>query len=406
MSKWATLRDRIKNTPGLGRDVGFVVAVLVAGALVAGYLLSNYHIASPTAERTEFSAEFDKAPALQLAARQEVRIAGVDVGEITDAEVTDQGRALLTMAIDPEHEVYSNARLVVRSKNPLNVMYVALDPGGPPGKPLERGDVIPVAQTERVTQSFELLDELDGRARAALTDLVMQADAALADAPRDLPAGLTAADHAADSFQPVVAALRTRRENLEHLVTSVSNISTAAGQDDVRLTSLADSLATTLDVVAANDEELSASLDRLPGMTRTLRGSMRSAAVLSDELSPTLRSLHAASGELPGALERLTGTVINARDTLRAAGPVARKARPFVADLRPLVSDLRGTLADLSPVVSTLPGATRKIVPWLDHLGAFIYNTSSSFSLGDVNGGIGRANIVVKSTDPTGGGLS
>jgi phospholipid/cholesterol/gamma-HCH transport system substrate-binding protein len=405
MSKWAILRDRIKNTPGLGRDVGYIVAVLVASAIVAGYLFSGYNVVLPTAERTEFQAEFEKAPALQLAARQEVRIAGVDVGEITDAEVTDDGTALLTMSIDPEHQIYSNAHLVMRSKNPLNVMYVALDPGGPPGEPLASAEVIPAEQTERVTQPFELLDELDARARAALTDLLMQADTALADAPRDLPRGLNAVEGAADSFRPVVTALRTRRNNLESLVTSVSRISAAAGHDDARLASLADSLATTLGVIAANDEKLSASLDRLPGTLRTLRRSMRSASLLSDELSPTLKSLHDASAELPGALQRLTSTVVNARGTLRAARPVARKARPVVADLRPLVSDLKGTLADLSPVVSTLPGATKRIVPWLDHLGAFIYNTSSAFSLGDVNGGIGRANIVVKSTDATGGGL-
>jgi phospholipid/cholesterol/gamma-HCH transport system substrate-binding protein len=57
-------------------------------------------------------------------------------------------------------------------------------------------------------------------------------------------------------------------------------------------------------------------------------------------------------------------------------------------------------------VVSTLPEATQKLVPWLDHLGAFIYNTSSSFSLGDANGGIARAYVVVKLSDPTGGGVS
>jgi phospholipid/cholesterol/gamma-HCH transport system substrate-binding protein len=404
--KWTTLWGRIQNTPGLGRDAAVFIAVLVAGVMVSGYLFSNYKVASPVADRTTFSAELDKAPSLQLAARQEVRIAGIDVGEITDAEVTDEGRARLTFEIDPEHKVYSNARLVMRSKNPLNVMYVALDPGGPPGTPLEPGEVIPATQTERVTQPFELLDELDARARAALTDMVMQSDAALADAPRDLPSGLAATDRAVGSFQPVLDALSQRRENLAHLVTSVSLISTAAGQDDARLVSLADSLARTLDVVADNDDKLSASLSQLPGVTRTLRGSMRSAAELSDQLSPTLRSLTEASGELPEALERLTSTVVNARGTLRAAGPVARKARPVVADLRPLVSDLNGTLADLSPVVSTLPEATQKLVPWLDHLGAFIYNTSSSFSLGDANGGIARAYVVVKLSDPTGGGVS
>jgi phospholipid/cholesterol/gamma-HCH transport system substrate-binding protein len=98
--------------------------------------------------------------------------------------------------------------------------------------------------------------------------------------------------------------------------------------------------------------------------------------------------------------------VSSARDLVVKARPVVREARPVVADLRPLTGDLRSALSDLGPVAANLPRATKRLVPWLDDLGGFVYNTSSSFSLGDVNGGIGRANVVVKLSDPTGGGLS
>lgn len=405
MSRWSTVAGRIRNTPGLPRDVALVTAVLVAGALVTVYLFGHYHVITPATRTYEFSADFDQAPAVQLASRQEVRIAGIPVGKITDAQVTDDGNARLTFKIDPDDTVYQNARLVMRSKTPLNVMYVTLDPGGPPAAPLEEGGVIPVAQTQRVLQPYELLDELDPRARTALTDLVTQADVALADAPQDLPPGLDSVTGAARSFQPVVDALEQRRENIRHLVTSISTIAQAAGSDDDRLASLVDALSGTLRVLAQNDSSLGASLQRLPGVTRTLRSAMESTARLSKELSPTLTSLHDASGDLPDALSGLTSTVHNARDVLVDARPVARKLRPVVADLRPLVSDLHGALGDLSPVVSTLPHATAQLVPWLNDLGAFIYNTSSSFSLGDVNGGMGRANVVLKLYDPTGGGL-
>jgi len=405
MRKWSAVWGRIKNTPGIKRDVAIVLVLLLIGGLSSLWFIGNYDIDGPTSDRFEFSADFDQAPAVQLAAKQEVRVAGIPVGRIVDAGVTDAGYAKLTFEIDDQAKVYENARLIMRSKTPLNAMYVTLDPGGPPAKPLEEGGTIPISQTQRVLQPYELLDQLDSRAREALTDLVTQADVALAAAPKDLPPGLTAVQGATKSFEPVIRALELRRENLAHLVTSVAEISAAAGDDDTRLANLADSLSATVRVLARNDVQVRQSLSDLPGVTRTLRTSMERATRLSTLLSPTLVQLNQASDQLPGALHDLGDTVVNARGLLGAARPVARKLRTVVADLRPLVSDLHGALGDLAPVVSTLPDATERIVPWLDNLGAFIYQTSSSFSLGDANGGLGRADVVVKLTDPTGGGL-
>jgi len=285
------------------------------------------------------------------------------------------------------------------------VMYVTLDPGGPPARPLPENGTIPLGQTDRVMQPYEVLDDLDTRARAALTDLVDDGDVALAHAATDLPAGVSALNGAISSFDPLVSAMQERRENLRRLVTAVAEISQAAGDDDERLASLADSLESTLGVVSADDKQLGAALEQLPGVTTTLRDSMHSAALLTDELTPTLEHLTGASAQLPDALDHLVSTVRNVRGVLTKAKPVIAKAKPVVADLRPLAGNLKTTFGDLRPVSANLPQATARLVPWLTNLGAFVYQTSSSFSLGDANGGLGRANLVLKVLDPTGGGL-
>ncbi|KRC54182.1 hypothetical protein ASE19_06750 [Nocardioides sp. Root79] len=393
----------MRNTPGLTGDALLVAGLLIVGIIVTSTIVGNYQTIKPWDAKYKFAAEFDEAPAVQLAARQEVRIAGVPVGRITGAEPTDGGNARVMLSVDKGHPVYKNARLVLRSKTPLNVMYIALDPGDPAAGRLPEDGVIPVTQTERVVQPYELLDELDDRARAALTDLVTQADIALASAPATLPKGLADTDHAAHSFTGVVDALQSRRANLRHLVTSLSQIATAAGHDDERLDTLVSSLADTLAVVSRRDAEMSASLAALPGVTTSLREAMTETKSLTDELSPVLRKLHAASEELPSAVRDLSKTVDSAQSLVAKARPVVRKAVPVVDDLRPLARDLNSAVSDLGPVAANLPQATKRLVPWLDDLGAFVYNTSSSFSLGDVNGGLGRANVVVKLYDPLGG---
>lgn len=404
MSRLSIAKDRIRNVPGLGRDAALVATVLVAGLLAIAYLVGNYGVISPWKDQYAFSADFDQGPGIQLAGVQEVRIAGIKVGKIVDAEPTKDGRARLTFKIDEGHQVYENARLVIRSKTPLNVMYVSLNPGGPPAAKLKTDGVIPVEQTDRVLQPYELLDQLDPRARQALTDLVNEGDVALANGGTDLSPGLNATDKAMKSFEPVFNELRTRRANIARLVTAVAQISNAAGADDKRLASLVSSLQTTLKIVSERDGELAKTLDLLPGLTTTLDISMRSAAGLTDELTPTLKSLDEASGKLPAAVKRLTSTVDEAQALITAAGPVIAKARPILADLRPLTADLNSALGNLAPVFSTLPSATQRLVPWLNDLGGFVYNTASSFSLGDVNGNIGRAQLVIKVTEPTGAG--
>lgn len=406
MSSIATTVARLRNTPNLGRDLSTIVAVAALGLVAMVYLFAHEHVSVPLINGNyHFSAEFDKAPGIQLASRQEVRIAGVAVGKITGAKVAQDGNAKLSFEITPGHPVYMDARLVMDSKSPVNLMYVTLDPGSPSAGRLAANGTIPVAQTQRVTQSFELLDNLDDRARAALTDLVDETDVALAAAPTQLPPGLGSTDAAAQSFQPVVDALAQRRDNLKHLITSLSQIATAAGGNHQRLAELAADLETTLSVVGQRDQQLGSALRQLPAVTATLRTSMASAARLSEQLSPTLTSLSQASGKLPKTLDGLATTVQNAQGVVQRANPVVAEARPVVEDLAPLTSNLRSALGDLAPVTGNLPGATAKLVPWLDNLGAFIYNTSSSFSLGDANGGIGRADVVVKLLNPTGGGL-
>jgi phospholipid/cholesterol/gamma-HCH transport system substrate-binding protein len=406
VNKYSTAVERIRNTPGLGGDVVLLIGLLIVGLLVTSSIMGNYQLSKPWEDKYEFAADFDQAPAIQLAARQEVRIAGVPVGRITAAKPTDNGNARVSMSIDDGHEIYKNARVILRSKTPLNVMYVALEPGDPSAGKLPKDGVLPVKQTKRIVQPYELLDELDDRARAALTDLVTQADVALASAPEDLGPGLADTEKAATSFTGVVEALHTRRDNIAHLVTSLSQVATAAGKDDERLDQLVTSLGDTLAVVSRRDAELSTSLAKLPGVTGSLRTSMAHTKELTDELSPVLKRLHDSAEELPGAVGDLSDTLDTAQSLVAKARPVVRKALPVVKDLRPLVRDVRSTVADLSPVAANLPQATERLVPWLDDLGGFVYNTSSSFSLGDVNGGLGRAHVVVKVYDPTGGGLS
>ncbi|NBH07485.1 MlaD family protein [Amycolatopsis sp. SID8362] len=390
--------ERVRSEPKLGRNVLTLAVLVLLGLSVGGYIISRQGAGTttwPWEDRFVMRAEFDNAPAVSPGNGQEVRIAGVKVGQIDSASVSDGGKALLTLSIDPRYKVYDNARTVLRPKSPLNEMYVEIDPGGPPGKEIPPDGVLPASHSQRPIQVDEVLGHLDGNTLNALTSLVNESDAALAHAPQSLAGGLSATDRVATDLKPVVTALQTRKDTLAALVTALARISASVGGNDARLAGLAKSLQETLGAAADQSGPLNASLAQLPDLTKQLNEATSSVAGLSDQLDPTLDNLRRASGELPGSLSKLTAAVDRAGGLVDQARPVVAKAKPVVEDLRPLVGDLNGALPDLHEVTGRLNPITAAILPYLNDLDAFVYQTNSLTSLHDANGGILRGLLEV-----------
>ena len=394
--------QRLRTVPGLGRDVSAMITLVIIGVVAAGIILAQMNLTPPWAERFTFKIELADAVAVSPGNSQEVRIAGVRVGQIVASAPTDHNTSSVTLSIEPGHPIYDNARAVLRSVNPLNQMYVTLNPGGPPGHLLPEGGVLPVTQTSRPIQLDEVFSKFDDRSRAALTQLLAESDNALVDAPQTLPVDLKAADSSLLTLRPVVQRLQTRSDNIRKLIAALSQVSAALGGNDARLTSLVDSTQQTLGVLAARDTDLGNSLQQLPGTTDALRHALRSTSALTHQLNPTLRDIRAASDKLPDALSSLTDMVGPLHDTVDAARDVVSKARPLVSDLRPIVGDLHDSFDDLRPVAGCLDDVTSKVAPWIYDLGGFVYNTNSLFSVTDPNGGWGRGHATVALNSPTG----
>lgn len=396
--------ERARSDPGLGRNLVVIAILVVLGVGVGGYFLSHERFNPPWEDKRTIYATFDEAPAISPGNGQEVRISGVPVGDIRAASVSNNGKALLKMRIDNRYIVYDNARVVLRPKSPLNEMYIELNPGGPPGHRLHPDATLPVRNTVRPVQVDEVLGRLDGRTRSALTTLLSESDVALANAPAQLPGGLQESHKALSDLQPVMSELDKRRAALSRLVSSVSQISSAAGGNDERLLHLAASLRDTLHSVAGGDRQLDSALAQLPDLSTQLRESTGSVTEMTKQLNPTLDDVRNASGQLPGALSRFDKSVGTLDTTLDYARPVLQKAGPVVGDLRPAVTDLNHTLGDLSPITQRLDPITSGLLPYLNDLQAFVYNTNSVASVSDGSRGIlrGQVNVTPESLAPPG----
>lgn len=394
----ARMWSHARSEPGLFRNIVIMAALIVLGLGVGGYILSQQRFNPPWQNDLVFDATFEATPAISPGNGQEVRIAGVAVGDIREARVSDDGDAVLTIAVSADYPVYDNARVVLRPKSPLNEMYVEVSPGGPPGVPLEDGAVLPVGQSSEPVQIDEVTGHLDDNARYALTSLLSESDTALANAPATLPDGLYGADAVLSDLQPVVAELDSRRDKIARLVTALSQISSALGRDDERISRLAASLQTTLTTVAGQSQPLDDALAQLPDLDAQLRAATQGVTELAGELDPALVNLREATDVLPGALSRTNDSVERLDTTLDTLTPVIAAARPVVGDLRPVVGDLNASLDDLVPISERLEPVTAGLVPYLTDLQAFVYNSSSVTSLRDANRGILRGLLQVSPT--------
>jgi len=377
------------------------VAVLaglgVLGLGVGGYILAHQRVAWPWEHRVAYRADFAEAPGISPGHGQEVRIAGVRVGDVSAATVTPDGRARLTLSLQRRYgRGYDNARAVLRPKSPPNALYVLLDPGRPPAGRLRPGAVIPLAQTAPPVQVDEALTHLHQRSRAALRVLLAESDRALAEpAAAALPGAFRAIDSTFVDLRPVVEALQTRRERIARLTTALADIATAAGADDARLATLLADARTTLAALSARDADLDATLRALPGFNDELGRSSAAVSALSAELDPALDGVKAAADRLPGALAGLTGVVDHLDSTLDRARPVVAGARPLVGDLRPLAASSRLALGDTVAWTPRLDPVTANLVAHLGDLAAFLANGTSVTSLEDANGPILRGLVVM-----------
>src|SRR5687768_12432241 len=151
------------------RDFLVVLGVIVLGVAIGGYILSQQRFRFPLIEdepkRVEI--ELDNAQSVQPGQGQTVRVAGVEIGQISDVEI-DDGNAVVEVEIQREFEevIKEDATALLRPRTGLKDMLIEVDPGQ--GEVLEAGGRIPVGNTLPDVNPDEVLSTLDADTRPYL----------------------------------------------------------------------------------------------------------------------------------------------------------------------------------------------------------------------------------------------
>lgn len=290
-----------------------------------------------------------------------VRVAGVDVGEVTEIEHlagapgeegAPAGASVVTMELSEEGlPLRSDATLRIRPRLFLEGNYfVELRPGSPSAPRLAEGEMIPYTNTSFPVQLDEVLTGLPSEVRGELQDSLDELSGALVDhggaeGLRELArTSGGAAKHTAIVNE---ALLGTEPGDLSGLIRNLGRVTEALGRNEPQLQGLVVNLNAVAGALAAENTALERAIADLPA---TL-----------DAAGPTLEELNAS---LPPARAL-------ARESLpgfRALTPAVDAATPLLRELRGLVSrpELRGAVAELRPALPHLAKLTARTTSLLD----------------------------------------
>jgi phospholipid/cholesterol/gamma-HCH transport system substrate-binding protein len=119
----------------------FTVCSLVATTTLA-IIMGGFAIG----DRTEYHGIF--ASASEINKGDDVRIAGVSVGEVTDVEIYELNRAKIGFKIDSDVTLTDDSRASIRFLNLVGDRYMSLEQGNPEAAPLEPGATLSLSHTD------------------------------------------------------------------------------------------------------------------------------------------------------------------------------------------------------------------------------------------------------------------
>jgi len=320
-----------------------LIAVLVVG-LGTFFAFTK---ANPFARPYELEAVF--ANANRVAERSPVRIAGVNVGEVTKIEALEDGSgyARVTMEIDDEGlPIHRDAQLKVRSRLFLEGNYfVELRPGTPGSPTMASGGTLPPQQTAAPVQFNQVLTALQSETRQDLRTLLREYSSALkGPGARGFNEAIKHWEAAyRDTSQVSDATRGTEAHDLSRLLRGQGRVFGALSRNPQQLSDLVTDLNDTIAGFARQEGNLRATV---PALRDVLREGRPALASLNSAL-PSVRAF--ARDALPGAR--------SSNATLDAQLPFIRQARGLISEreLRGLARKLQATVPPLTRLNTRVP---------------------------------------------------
>ncbi|MDT7583788.1 MAG: phospholipid/cholesterol/gamma-HCH transport system substrate-binding protein [Pseudonocardiales bacterium] len=333
----------------LFRVVTFGVVLLVGVAVAS--------VAANSGNNTDVTVMADFKDAFPMQVGNEVKIAGVAVGTISDIRL-DNGLAQVVMDVKSEVlPLHTDAKATITTQDLLGERYIALDRGSAAAPQLGQPAVIPAPQTNRDVDLQEVLNSVDTPTSVALAGLISTTGQGLHGNGAKTASAISALQPALHQTDQLVGILNQQNALLNRLVDNAAPVAAAVAADKgTRLDSLVGSTTQTLSVVAARQQALRDTLQQLPDSIASARATLAQVAGVSDPAANTLASIRPTTDNLKdisGELERFSDA---ADPALASLPPVLDRAQRLLDEARPVAENLGQHGGDLVGVADGAHG--------------------------------------------------
>jgi phospholipid/cholesterol/gamma-HCH transport system substrate-binding protein len=331
------------------REVGAVLGLIVLAAFVAIYILNAQSMRFPFVEESpkHITVELQNAQAVEPGQGQTVRVAGVEVGRISDVKVV-RGIAAVEVELEPEYKdlIRADATALLRPKTVLKDMFLEVSPGT--GRVLDDGGRISVANTLPDVDPDEIYAALDSDTRPYLKLLVSGAGEGLKGRGTDLREVFRRFEPVHRDLARVTRATARRRVALKRLIHRYGVLLEELGRRPDDLRRLVSASHAVFDTLANEDQSISTSVARLPGSLQATERALTEVRSFAPALRTTLEALREPVRKLPATNAALTPFLEDTTPVLREEiRPFVRAARPFTDDLRLAARDVSKAAPDL-----------------------------------------------------------
>jgi phospholipid/cholesterol/gamma-HCH transport system substrate-binding protein len=326
----------------------------------------------------QVAAEFDDVSGLSDG--DDVKIAGVKVGQVSGIDTTDDGTARVTLSLDEGVEVPADSEAAVRWRNLLGQRVVYLYPGQG-DEHLADGDE--VTRTRSVVDIGALIDELGGVVGAIDPDQFNQLITAVGQAVDGNEARV---GELLDGAGSLLSVLRERDQTIQGLLDDFATVSAALADRDQQVRTMVENLTLLTGAFADNEALVDSVLHELGNYSTDLRtlltGNQAQLGSIVDGLDDVsdlvvdrIDSVESALANFPEALDALfevtnRGEFITVQALCFSTGPPPCPT-PYTANPSTVLSGPQAVAAlgpDLAPgsgvgPLGGLPGAPEGVLP-------------------------------------------
>jgi ABC-type transporter Mla subunit MlaD len=303
---------------------------------------------------------------------EDVRVAGVTVGQIDSLDVAYGNKAAVTFTIStpgftPFHK---DAHCTIRPQSLIGEKYVECSPGSarspaiddvPAGQPGAGKHFVPLAQTSSPID-IDLIGDINRlpyRQRLAL--VINEFGTALAGRGEDLNQAIHRANPALRQTDKVLAILAKQNHVLANLAVSSDQVLAPLADKRRRISHFIATANQTGTATAERSADIQRSLQRFPVFLRELRPTLQQLGSFTDQMTPVLADLHRSAPDLNRFVTALGPFSRSATTSVVSLGKATVIGRPALVRSLPLTQQLARFAKNALPVSKNLDALTASL---------------------------------------------